>query len=242
MRPTFRSVTRTERPAGRTAVSGGYPGGGGGPATVKLNSSIRITSRCAAGDPTGLTSFVGLAVGSGPAGPHVAPNTADSTATPIREPGLAHQVPTPHLDGGISGEPFRAAWAFVRTVTSTPRSRPECLAHPVQEILERGLSDPVEQRAIESPANGAKRRPVPGADRELGPALSEGRDLQVRVEGREQSPRSGGRPGERQNGLGRDTEGGSQLDLDFLAHSMIVDREPHLGQPVRRAVLGVPGQ
>src|SRR3990172_1639408 len=45
---------------------------------------------------------------------------------------------------------------------------------PVQEILHGGLGHPVEHGLVQRPADGAERREVPGADRQLGPAGAEG--------------------------------------------------------------------
>src|SRR3990172_3763017 len=107
----------------------------------------------------------------------------------------------------------------------------QAFADPVQEILHGGLGHPVEQGLVEHAPHRTKWRPVPGTDGQLGPADSQGRDLDVGLELREDPPGRRGPPGDRQHRLGRDHVRLADLDLDLLVDAAGRGRPPTPPRP-----------
>src|SRR5512134_3412212 len=114
------------------------------------------------------------------------------------------------------------------------------LADAVEEVLRRRLGHAMQQRAIEGAPEGPHRRPVPGADRQLGAVRAERGHLQIRLERGEQALDARRVPRHRQDRLRGDAVGFPEADLDALVQAVgVVDREADLGEQALAPALGV---
>src|ERR671913_29023 len=90
----------------------------------------------------------------------------------------------------------------------------DCLAEPVEEVLQGRLGHPVEQHPVNGPADHPQWRAVAGADGQLGAVLAQGADLDGGVETGEQALQPDRLPGEGERGHRREADRLAELDRD----------------------------
>src|SRR5918994_3324174 len=117
----------------------------------------------------------------------------------------------------------------------------DCLAEPVEEVLQGRLGHPVEQHPVDGPADQTQGWAVAGADGQLGAVPTEGADLDGGVQAGEQAFHADRLPGEGQRGHRREPDRLAELDRDPPPQPRPQGADPDRGQELVAAGLGGPG-
>ena len=135
---------------------------------------------------------------------------------------------------------------LIRARQDVPRTAPTGLeedrvAESIEEVLEGGLGDAIQDRSIDHLADDSERRVVPCAHGELGTPGRQLRHLEVGVQRREQ-PRCVRRPpSEWDHGLLCSTDGIAQRQVD-LARDTDALSEPDLREQLVPSMMRFPGE
>src|SRR5918995_2111868 len=117
----------------------------------------------------------------------------------------------------------------------------DCLAEPVEEVLQGRLGHPVEQHPVDGPADQTQGWAVAGADGQLGAVPTERADLDGGVQAGEQAFHADRFPGEGERGHRGEADRLAELDRDPPPEPRPQGADPDRGEELVTAGLGGPG-